>query len=111
MLRYNDSKYRSQSMKNAVLAYIRYENKDRQVPDISDQIYHFVSHGYRKKTMNDDSKWYHKQNPIDPPSDIHHAFFELKNNQFPYPYRNNKWDRGAASAFIRYFSLGLYALR
>ena len=91
MIRYQDNVPRQKSMKNAVLAYIQYENNKRIVPEIPPQTMHFVAHSYRKKTMYRSDTWYYGHHPQYPPRDKHHAFYQLPNNAFPLPYRDGEW--------------------
>ena len=83
MLHYGDNSPRRRSMKNAVLAYIRYENNGRKVPEIPDDTYHFVAHWLRAKNRDQPHKWYNAP-PLEPPFDIHHAFLRIPGG-FPEP--------------------------
>ena len=108
ILRYDENTYRKRSMKNAVRAYIRYEKNNRNVPHIDKNVYHYVSHSYRKLTQKDPKKWYHTKSPIIPPRDAHHAFF---NNVGAFPLKN-RWgeDFDGMAALFPYVLLHLYAI-
>ena len=80
MLNYEKSQRRSDSMKNAVAAYVEYDQKRKLDPDypIRRNIYHFVAKSYCEYVKGKNKKtWFtdERNGPIEGIDDDHHLFF------------------------------------
>ena len=79
MLNYKSNS--NNSMKNAVLAYIQYQNRDRQVPHIPPDTFHFVAQSCRPmmdtSPCSPECDWCQAPK-LTPPDDPHHAFLKLE---------------------------------
>ena len=91
MINYDAVSTRKESMKNAVRAYIEYENNNRHVPPMDDKVRHYVTHDFYKKKCIGTNHWCAGGGADHSIKDPHHVFLKgaaLENFAPPF---ENRW--------------------